>query len=73
MTTKARRIAGSLAVFWIALILSVSGASVVAAQTSDGAIQGRIRDTSAGVLPGVVVTATHAETGSSRVSLSDGR
>ena len=27
----------------------------------------------AGVLPGVVVTATHAETGSSRVSLSDGR
>ena len=73
MTTQARRIASPLAVFWIALMLSLSGASVVAGQTSDGEIQGSIRDTSAGVLPGVVVTATHAETGSSRVGLSDGR
>jgi iron complex outermembrane receptor protein len=73
MMTKARRVAGPRAVFWIALALSVAGASLVAAKSSGGAIQGTIRDTSAGVLPGVVVTATHAETGNARVGLSHGR
>ena len=74
MTTKARRVAGPCVVFWIALVLSViGGASVVAAQTPSGVIQGNIRDVSAGVLPGVVVTATHAETGRSLVALSNGR
>ena len=73
MMTKARRVAGPRAVFWIALMLTVAGASLVAAQTSGGTIQGTIRDTGAGVLPGVVVTATHAETGSTKVGLSRGR
>ena len=74
MTTKARRVAGPCVVLWIALVLSViGGASVVAAQTPSGVIQGNIRDVSAGVLPGVVVTATHAETGRSLVALSNGR
>ena len=74
MTTNPRRVARPRAVSWVALMLSVAGgASAVAAQTSDGAIQGNIRDTSTGVLPGVVVTATHAETSSSRVAVSDGR
>ena len=71
---KARRVSGPRALFWIALMWRVAGgASVVAAQTSGGAIQGNIRDTSAGVLPGVVVTATHAETSSSSAAVSNVR
>ena len=73
MTTKARRVAGPLAVFSIALVLSVTGGVSAAAAQSGGAIRGNIRDTSAGVLPGVVVTATHADTRSSWAALSDGR
>ena len=72
MTTNGRQMAGPRAVFSIALVLSVVGASTMVAQTS-GAIQGNIRDTSAGVLPGVVVTATHVDTASSRVTVSDAR
>ena len=73
MTTKARKVAGPLAVFSIALVLSVTGGVSAAAAQSGGAIRGNIRDTSAGVLPGVVVTATHADTRSSWAALSDGR
>ena len=72
MTTNERKVAGPRTVCSIALMLSVAGASTMAAQTS-GAIEGNIRDTSAGVLPGVVVTATHVDTASSRVALSDAR
>jgi len=74
MTTNTRRVAGPRVAFLITLVLSViGGASAAVAQTSSGVMQGNIRDTSAGVLPGVIVTVTHVDTASSLVAVSDGR
>ena len=72
MTTKIQRLVSSRAVCLIALVLSMVSVSKVTAQTS-GAMQGNIRDTSAGVLPGVIVTVTHVDTASSLVAVSDAR
>jgi len=74
MTTKARWVRGPLAVLSIALVLiGTGGASTVAAQATGGTIQGSVQDDSGGVLPGVVVTASQADTGRSRIVTSDGR
>ena len=74
MTTKTRWVAGQRAVCLIALVLILfADVSAAAEQSTGGMIQGNIQDASGGVLPGVVVTASHGQTGRSRVVASDRR
>jgi hypothetical protein len=55
----------------LTLLLVTLAAGTATAQTQLGAIQGTITDQSAGVLPGVTVTATQIETGVSRSTVSN--
>ena len=74
MTTKARWVAGSCAMYAIALVLIMAGqASASVEQTSGATIQGSIQDESGGVLPGATVTATSLQTGRSRSVVTGGR
>ena len=74
MMTTVRRVSGPRVVYVIGLLLMLnSGISAAAEQTAGATIQGNIRDASGGVLPGVVVTATSAESGRSRVVTSNAR
>ena len=74
MTTKLRWVRGPRVVFFMGLFLMLNGEiSAAAAQTDGATIQGNIQDASGGVLPGVVVTATSAESGRSRVVMSNAR
>jgi hypothetical protein len=50
----------------VALLFTAALASTGSAQTVTGEIRGTVRDSSGGVLPGVVVTVTHTQTGLTR-------
>src|SRR5262245_65433298 len=52
-------------------ILALIGVRSAAAQNTSGAIAGTITDTQGGVLPGVTLTVTNAETGVARTSVSE--
>lgn len=62
---------GSLRPSWLAALLAVAAATAAVAQTTTGAIEGRVAGPDGGVLPGVTVTATGALPGS-RVAVTDG-
>src|SRR5262245_35530505 len=53
------------------IILALIGATPAAAQNTSGAIAGTITDTQGGVLPGVTLTVTNAETGVARTSITE--
>ena len=57
------------------VILALVCAGPAAAQNTSGAITGTITDTQGGVLPGVTLTVTNAETGVARTAITeaDGR
>lgn len=54
------------------IILALIGVTPVAAQNTSGAIAGTITDTQGGVLPGVTLTITNAETGVGRSAVTEG-
>ena len=53
-------------------ILALVCAGPAAAQNTSGAIAGTITDTQGGVLPGVTLTVTNAETGVARAAVTEG-
>lgn len=55
----------------VALVVLLTATSLLA-QTVTGTLQGKVMDRSGGALPGVTVTARNAETGLSRVVVTDG-
>ena len=63
---------GVFRVFALALAMFVGVALEAQAQTTTANISGVVKDVSAGVLPGVTVTAVSVETGRSRTSVTDG-
>ena len=54
------------AVFAVALSLVLATAAFAQSQAANGSIEGTVLDSSGGVLPGVTVTVTNADTGTSR-------
>src|SRR3954453_18221187 len=67
-TTTVRRLAVAMLLPLVAL---VALAPVASAQTSGGAITGKIQDKDGAPLPGVTVTASNKETGLERSTTSD--
>jgi Carboxypeptidase regulatory-like domain len=53
-------------------ILALVCAGPAAAQSTSGAVAGTITDTQGGVLPGVTLTVTNADTGVARTSVTEG-
>jgi hypothetical protein len=53
------------------IVLALIGATPATAQNTSGAIAGTIADTQGGVLPGVTLTVTNAETGVARSSVTE--
>ena len=61
-------------VLWVLLVaLGLAGPVAAQSQAINGNIEGVVRDTSGGVLPGVTVTVTSVDTGVQRVAVTDGR
>jgi hypothetical protein len=54
------------------VLLALVGAWPAAAQNTSGAISGTITDSQGGVLPGVTLTVTNAETGVARDAVTEG-
>ena len=54
------------------VVLALGRAVPVAAQNTSGAIAGTITDTQGGVLPGVTLTVTNSDTGTSRTTVTEG-
>lgn len=70
---EAVRLAGRVPCQFILILLCVLGAALpAAAQTTTGAIAGRVSDTEGGVLPGVTVTARNVDTGFTRIAITEG-
>jgi hypothetical protein len=62
-----KHLASALALAVVALTLS----STAAWAQATGGISGTVRDSSGGVLPGVTITVTHADTGTTRTTVSN--
>jgi hypothetical protein len=59
--------------FFVALLSAMLTAPAFAqSQAANGAIEGTVKDTSGGVLPGVTVTVTNIDTGTERVVVTNG-
>ena len=56
---------------FVAVTLLATSASPAMAQLAQGELRGTIADESGAVLPGVAVTATHVETGTSRTTTTE--
>ena len=58
---------------WLVVLLLLAAASSAFAQSqaANGSIEGTVADTSGGVLPGVTVTVTNIETGTSRAIVTN--
>jgi len=57
---------------WLFIALAFIGGTPAAAQNTSGAIAGTITDAQGGVLPGVTLTATNADDGTTRTSVTEG-
>lgn len=59
-------------VFAVVSILAGTWSGAAEAQQTDARITGTVRDSSGAVLPGVTVTVTSAQTGSTRLAVTEG-
>lgn len=53
---------------WIAVVLGLTCSAALAQEATKGEIHGVVKDEAGGMLPGVVVTAVHLDTGSARTT-----
>src|SRR5258706_15986475 len=57
----------------VALVAIMAAPAVAVAQTDTGEISGVVRDTQAGVLPGVIIVAEHLDSGARVERVTDGQ